>query len=95
MSDLNDRFHVTTMETSREAVEICRAILALAHGLGVGVVAEGVETVKQAELLQQMGCTLAQGYLYSRPLPPVEARSYLANADGTLQLQSYASHTGA
>ena len=40
----------------------------MAHGLKMGVVAEGVETEEQRELLHQMGCGQAQGYLLSRPI---------------------------
>jgi EAL domain-containing protein (putative c-di-GMP-specific phosphodiesterase class I) len=44
----------------------------MAKGLGLSSVAEGVETQEQAEALAVMGCTYAQGYLYSKPLPADE-----------------------
>ncbi|BBS86925.1 hypothetical protein WP7W18E02_18220 [Aeromonas media] len=53
------------------------AIINMAHGLDLRLVAEGVETQAQAELLQQMGCTVMQGYLYSRPLMPERLTEYL------------------
>ena len=47
-----------------------RAIIAMAHGLKLAVVAEGVETVEQLMLLEEYGCDLAQGYHLGRPSPP-------------------------
>ena len=52
---------------------IVDAVIALAHGLGIGVVAEGIETDRQAERLLELGCDLGQGYLFSRPVPAEEA----------------------
>ena len=48
-------------------------ILNLAHGLGIGAIAEGVETVEQVELLKTLGCPFAQGNLYSEPVEPDKA----------------------
>jgi PAS domain S-box-containing protein len=64
-----DRSFISSMDTDVETREIVRIILTLAHGLGLKVVAEGVETAEQAGMLRDMGCELAQGYLYSRPVP--------------------------
>jgi diguanylate cyclase (GGDEF)-like protein/PAS domain S-box-containing protein len=49
---------------------IARAILALGKTLGMRVIAQGVETQDQADFLREAGCTIAQGFLYSRPLGP-------------------------
>lgn len=54
--------------TEKSSAAIVAAIINMAHGLDLRLVAEGVETQAQAQLLQQMGCTVMQGYLYSRPL---------------------------
>lgn len=54
-----------------------RAILDIAHALGIEVTAEGVETEDQLSLLRHMECDFAQGYLFSRPLPANEVTAYL------------------
>ena len=51
-------------------VAIAHAVVDMAHNLGLGVVAEGVESTDQRQLLQDWGCEEAQGYLFSRPLDP-------------------------
>jgi|GEM_PF-1003174 len=54
-----------------------RSMIALLHGLGFEVVAEGVETSKESSLLYNIGCDYAQGYLFSRPLPAIEFQDLL------------------
>lgn len=65
-----DRSFVRTMEDSAEDAAIIRTILALGYSLGLGVIAEGVETERQADWLSRHGCIEAQGYLFGRPMPP-------------------------
>ncbi len=48
---------------------IVTTIISMAHNLGLSVVAEGVETERQAEVLQALGCDFGQGYLFGRPGP--------------------------
>lgn len=56
---------------------IARAVVALGHSMGLRVVAEGVETEQQRDVLRREGCDLLQGYLYSRPLSPHDLTDYL------------------
>jgi EAL domain-containing protein (putative c-di-GMP-specific phosphodiesterase class I) len=69
------------MET--DSVTVVSTILALAHGLKLKVVAEGVETREQADLLRRLRCDEAQGYFYSRPIPAGEIQ-VLLRAGGAL-----------
>ena len=57
-----------------------RAIINLAHNLGLEVVAEGIETPAQFEFLREQGCDIAQGYLISRPMTTEAARPRRRNA---------------
>lgn len=63
-----DRQFVTDLPTSRDDQVIVRAVIELAHGLGLQVTAEGVETVEQLAALRALGCDLIQGYLLAHPL---------------------------
>jgi Amt family ammonium transporter len=63
-----DRIFVSRMDIDAETHEIVRVIVMLAHHLGPEVVGEGVETQAQLDLLRQLGCERAQGYLFSRPV---------------------------
>jgi len=56
---------------------IVRGTIALAHGLNLRVVAEGVETERQLELLAELDCDLVQGYLFSKAASAEEFRTYL------------------
>ena len=64
-----DRAFVQEIERDVDDVSIASAILALGHSMEMSVVAEGVETAAQAGLLREVGCEIAQGYLYGRPEP--------------------------
>lgn len=63
-----DRSFVMDIPDQPEAVTVARSIVGLGLGLGLVVVAEGVETVAQAEFLRGTGCQNAQGYLFARPM---------------------------
>lgn len=64
-----DRTFVQRVTTDRRHAELVKAILSIARCLGQRVVAEGVETIEQAAFLDAHGCEVAQGFLYSVPLP--------------------------
>ena len=64
-----DRQFLITAEQIPSHIEVIRCIVQLAEKLHIGIIAEGVETPEQAELLLSLGCTHAQGYLYGRPEP--------------------------
>ncbi|WP_340289825.1 putative bifunctional diguanylate cyclase/phosphodiesterase [Aquipuribacter hungaricus] len=64
-----DRSFISTITTSPRRLAMLRALLDLGDRLGLTVIAEGIETTAQAELLTSAGCPLVQGYLYGRPGP--------------------------
>lgn len=72
-----DRSFVADMEASREGLAIITAITGLAHGLGLGVIAEGVESDSQLRLLAACGCDEYQGFLLSKPLAPAVVPGFL------------------
>lgn len=78
-----DRSFVADLDVRDSALTLTRSIVALARALQLHVVAEGVETRRQAELLQGLGCDELQGYLYSRPLPPGQLAAYAANREAS------------
>jgi diguanylate cyclase (GGDEF)-like protein/PAS domain S-box-containing protein len=74
-----DRSFVSRMDSAPEQSAIVKAIVSLAHNLGMLVVAEGVETSAQAEALRALRCERGQGYLFSKPLPADDAERFLAS----------------
>jgi diguanylate cyclase (GGDEF)-like protein len=72
-----DRSFVRAITTDKHDVAIVQATIVLAHGLNLGVVAEGVETDAQSRLLSDSRCDVAQGYLYGRPQAAVVATQLL------------------
>ena len=64
-----DRSFVDGLGRETEATAICTAVVSLAHALGMGAVAEGVETQEQLAALRTLGCELAQGFLFGKPAP--------------------------
>lgn len=64
-----DRSFAIDLATNREVAVLYEAMIAMAHKLGIKVVAEGVETEEQKQILAYMGCDFGQGYLFARPVP--------------------------
>jgi diguanylate cyclase (GGDEF)-like protein len=73
-----DRSFVQDLDTNTASAEIVGAIIAMAHTLGLSVVAEGVETADQLDKLSGLGCDEIQGFYYSRPVPPDTFAALLA-----------------
>lgn len=73
-----DQSFVRKMSHDDQSLAIVQAVKALAGGLGLAVVAEGVETEREADLLKTMGCEVAQGYLYGRPQSSADLLSLIA-----------------
>ncbi len=77
-----DKFHIDylkidqsftrNLENNASDLALCEAIIVMAHKLGIKVIAEGVETPGQRDLLRQAGCNYGQGYLFSKPVPAKE-----------------------
>jgi len=63
-----DRSFINEMTTSMKDKSLINAVISMSHALGLKVVAEGIETQQQHELLQILGCDYGQGYLFSKPL---------------------------
>lgn len=76
-----DRTFVAEMDTREEDTNIVQAIVSLAHGLRLKVVAEGVETLAQLETLKSLGCDQYQGFHFSPALPPDQFQQLLVGRD--------------
>jgi diguanylate cyclase (GGDEF)-like protein/PAS domain S-box-containing protein len=72
-----DRHFVTHITDDGEDAAIVRSLMTMAHNLGLGVIAEGVETAEQAAFLAGEKCEEAQGFLYGKPQPADEFEAYL------------------
>lgn len=71
-----DRSFIGDIETNQDSSAISKAIIGLAHSLGLQVVAEGIETEQQLSFLREHRCDFGQGYLFARPLAGDELREY-------------------
>jgi diguanylate cyclase (GGDEF)-like protein len=76
-----DRSFVQAVPSTGEA-PLIRAMIAMAHSLGLSIVAEGIETDRQRQYLAGLGCEQGQGYLFGRPLPAAGLASLVASTPG-------------
>lgn len=72
-----DRSFVSDADHDAADAEMVKTIIGMAHNLHMAVVAEGIETESQRNLLVNQGCEVGQGYLFSRPVPLVEFEQYM------------------
>ena len=84
-----DRSFVMELEATGDNISICAAIIALAHSLNLKVIAEGVETSEQQQLLTLLRCDEIQGYLFSRPKCADEISRFITDyRDGNIKRAS-------
>jgi len=74
-----DRAFVTEITGSARGSSIAEMVIQLGRNLGLAVIAEGVEDERQAQILQSLGCPLAQGFLFARPMTASALDSWLSN----------------
>jgi len=77
-----DREFVSDVHLRRDSQAICRSIIELARGLGISVLAEGVEKVEEVDQLQRLGCRLFQGFYFGRPMRGDDFVQYALHPDG-------------
>jgi diguanylate cyclase (GGDEF)-like protein/PAS domain S-box-containing protein len=73
-----DKSFIDDLATQNEGIEIVRAIVTLANGLGMSTIAEGVESAVQVDKLRELGCDQIQGYVFSSPRPAADVAGLLA-----------------
>ena len=79
-----DQSFIRSLDSSNDSGAVVRAIATLGAGLGMAVIAEGVETRNQARMVEADGCTDIQGYLISKPVPAAEIPELLARDLATI-----------
>ncbi|MGP1384702.1 MAG: two-component system response regulator [Thainema sp.] len=77
-----DKSFVQPVSSDSQSLGLIPAILAIAQTFNMQVIAEGVETLEQAEHLKQLNCPLGQGYFFAKPLPAEEIETYLQQQGG-------------
>lgn len=72
-----DRSFILNMTTDKKGIKIIESIINLAHNMGLDVVAEGVETTEQLEILKSLNCDIIQGYIFGKPLTKEDSILYI------------------
>jgi diguanylate cyclase (GGDEF)-like protein/PAS domain S-box-containing protein len=80
-----DQSFVRHLKAGTTDLVLCQAIIAMAHALGMKVIAEGVETAEQRDLLKAADCDYAQGYFYSRPVNPSDFEAMVQCSEDALR----------
>jgi diguanylate cyclase (GGDEF)-like protein len=83
-----DKSFIRGIATNPDDLAIARAIVGLGKSLRLTVMAEGVETQGQRDILEQEGCEQVQGYLYGKPMPALELTALLTNSEAAAALQA-------
>lgn len=78
-----DKGFLLDIPEDRNNAAITEAIVAMAHKLGLDVIAEGVETIEQEDFLRSLGCEEVQGYLHAKPMPAEAIEDFLGHRPGT------------
>jgi EAL domain-containing protein (putative c-di-GMP-specific phosphodiesterase class I) len=75
-----DKCFIQEMDLEPKGRALLQSIISMTHQLGLGVVAEGIETEEQLRFLKSCGCECVQGYLFGKPLPEEEAKAFIGRA---------------
>jgi EAL domain-containing protein (putative c-di-GMP-specific phosphodiesterase class I) len=75
-----DRSFIMHMDQDPDALAVVKSLLAVAKALDLSVTAEGVETVAQRKIMQDLNCSYLQGYLYSKPLSAADLTDFINKA---------------
>ena len=90
-----DRSFVMDMMHDRQQLVLTQSVIELGHNLGLSVVAEGVEDLAVGRALRDSGCDVAQGYFYSRPVPPEEILDWQRRLADTASIPAQRGPAGA
>jgi EAL domain-containing protein (putative c-di-GMP-specific phosphodiesterase class I)/GGDEF domain-containing protein len=80
-----DREFIRDVDQSSKSSAICHSLIVLATGLGIEVLAEGTETAHEVETMRMLGCSLFQGYYFSRPVPAAQFPEAVRKAEAILE----------